>query len=87
MSNIPEKYKKWHKLCFENKTLLQNAKRCACFYCGGRFDVSEIESWIEDNNGLTAQCPKCDIDSVIPAVIDGKEVTNEELKIMGEYWF
>jgi len=82
-----EKYNKLHKLSFQNEKLLKEVKQCACFYCSARFDVSEIESWIEDKNGLTAQCPYCQIDSVIPALVDSKKVSDEDLKIMKEYWF
>ena len=87
MNEIPEKYKKIHKLCFENEKLLKEVKQCACMYCNDRYDVSEIKDWIEDDNGLTAQCPYCQIDSVIPAIIDGKPITNEELKELEKYYF
>ena len=87
MSNIPEKYKKIHKLTFENEKLLKEVKKCACMYCNNRYDVSEIKDWIEDNYGLTAQCPYCWVDCVIPEIIDGKIVTDEELKEMEKYYF
>jgi len=87
MNNIPEKYNKLHKLSFQNEKLLKEAKQCACFYCGKRFRVLEIKDWIEDKNGLTAQCPYCQIDSVVPTIVDNKEVTDEDLKKMNKYWF
>lgn len=82
-----EKYNKLHKLSFQNKTLLKEAKQCVCFYCGKRFSFLEIEDWIEDRNGLTAQCPYCQTDSVIPAVVNGEEITDEDLKNMNKYCF
>lgn len=56
-------------------------------YCNNRYDVSEIKDWIEDNHGLTAQCPYCWVDCIIPEIIDGKIVTDEELKEMEKYYF
>ena len=56
-------------------------------YCNNRYDVKEIKDWIEDDHGLTAQCPYCWVDSVIPEIIDGKLITDEELKEMGKYYF
>ena len=87
MNNIPEKYRKIHKLTFENEKLLKEVKKCACMYCNNRYDVKEIKDWIEDDHGLTAQCPYCWVDSVIPEIIDGKLITDEELKEMGKYYF
>ena len=87
MKEIPEKYKKIHKLCFENEKLLKEIKQCACMYCNNRYDVSEIKDWIEDKHGLTAQCPLCMVDSVIPAIIAGKLITDEELKKLEKYYF
>ena len=87
MNNIPEKYSELHKLSFQNEKLLKEVKQCACFYCCKRFNVSEIKDWIEDKNGMTAQCPYCQIDSVVPAVVDDREISDEDIKIMNEYWF
>lgn len=87
MKDIPEKYKELHKYSFQNEKLLKEVKQCACFYCGDRFNVSDIKQWIEDKSKITAQCPNCSIDSVIPAVIDGNEITDADLKNMYDYWF
>lgn len=87
MNNIPEKYRKIHKLCFQNEKLLKKAKKCACMYCNNRYNVSEIIDWIADDCGLTAQCPYFCVDSVIPEIIDGNKVTDEELKKLEKYYF
>lgn len=78
---------KIHELSYENEKILKEVKNCACFYCYKRYDVSEINEWIDDDNGLTAQCPHCKVDSVIPAIIEGREVSDEDLKLMNEQWF
>ena len=87
MKEKTEKYEKIYKLSFENEKILKDGKRCVCVYCFNRFDVSEIKDWIEDTNVLTAQCPHCQIDSVIPEVVDGEKITDEDLRKMKESWF
>ena len=87
MSNIPEKYVTIHKLTFENEKILKKVKKCACIYCKDRYDVSKINEWIEDDNGLTAQCPFCQIDSVIPAIINGVPISDEDLNKLNKYYF
>ena len=84
---IPKEYRKLHKLCFNNKELLIESKKCVCMYCGKRFDVSEIEEWIEDWNETTALCPSCGIDSVIPAVVEGRKITDDIVKELERFYF
>ena len=74
-------------MAFENEKQLKEVKKCACFYCENRFDVSEIKDWIEDKHGLTAQCPFCQIDSVIPEIIDGTPISDDDLKKLYKYYF
>ena len=52
-----------HKHCFRNKKELQESDICGCFYCEKTFVFSEINEWTDE--GETAFCPKCSIDSVI----------------------
>lgn len=84
---ISEKHKGMYKLTYENRDILLKAKKCVCVYCGAEFDVSEIEFWQPDPNNLTAQCPHCWIDAVLPKEINGKEITKEDVKKMFEYYF
>lgn len=58
-----------------------------CFYCEKRYDVSEIKEWIQDEKDDTAICPYCDIDSVIPSLMDKKEITDEMVQELYEYYF
>jgi hypothetical protein len=68
---------------------------CGCFYCLEIFDPDEIMDWIEEgpgkttditDNGQTALCPKCGIDSVIGSA-SGYPITSEFLQRMKDYWF
>lgn len=47
-----------------NRKKLASSTLCGCVYCEEIYKTSEIECWTD--NGETALCPKCDIDSVIP---------------------
>ncbi|MGX8833683.1 hypothetical protein ACWG0P_05660 [Amedibacillus sp. YH-ame6] len=66
------------------KELLKDSK-CGCFYCLSIFEPKEIENWVEDEGG-TAICPYCDIDSVI-GESSGFPITKEFLEKMHDYWF
>ena len=50
------------------------------------FDPQEIEEWIEDEDGDTAFCPCCEIDSVLPESGD-YPLTKDFLRRMYDYWF
>ena len=52
-----------HHLCTLNKALIEN-NQCGCFCCTALFDSKEIYEWTD--NGLTAICPKCGVDSILP---------------------
>lgn len=70
-----------HVFCTNHRGDLQG--QCGCFYCKQTFSASEIDRWIDD--GKTALCPKCGIDSVLPA---SKTRTDPEfLEVMNEHWF
>ena len=74
-----------HRHCTSNKTLLEQSASAGCFYCLRIFEPKEITEWINDKNGLTAVCPYCGIDSVLPGEI--AELSEDKLKKMNEFWF
>ncbi len=52
-----------HKKSLKNRTDIENAKRCGCFYCLSIYPSHQVtEYW---DNGETAVCPECGIDSVV----------------------
>ncbi len=74
-----DKLIKAHSLAFHNKEWLSTSSVCGCFCCLETFMPEEIEKWVDD--GETALCPFCEIDSVIAS----EDV--EFLKEMQDYWF
>ena len=83
-----------HKFCTRNRELLERSERAGCFYCQTLFEPSEILDWIPErakdsddlDSGVTALCPRCGIDSVLPAAAP-IHLTTELLTAMNQYWF
>jgi hypothetical protein len=73
-----------HRHCIHHRSEIEASHVCGCFYCMRRFAPTAIERWIED--GGTALCPYCGIDSVIGDA-SGYEVTATALARMHEAWF
>lgn len=74
-----------HKYSSNNKSQLEEERKCGCFYCITVFNSDEIEEWIDEGDG-TAICPYCGMDSVIGEA-SGYPITKGFLKQMNEYWF
>lgn len=74
-----------HKYSFGHRNQLLNDKVCGCFYCLAIFNPIAIPDWIEDEGG-TAICPYCGIDSVIGESSE-YPITIEFLRRMKDYWF
>lgn len=71
-----------HRQSTRNREALQASPMCHCFYCLASFPPSEIKRWIDKE--LTALCPKCGIDSVLP---DSAVSSAEFLREMERHWF
>ncbi len=53
-----------HQRSFKNRVAIAAGERCGCFHCCAEFASGEIAEWADD--GMTALCPRCGIDAVIP---------------------
>lgn len=83
-----------HKGASYHKAEIVSSEVCGCFYCLRTFAPEEIDKpgdpnrdkwprWID--NGTTAVCPRCGIDSVLP---DTYPVHDPEfLEAMEKRWF
>jgi hypothetical protein len=67
MSYSIEQIKASYKSCFANRTTLEKSSKCGCFNCLTIFSPKLIKHWTAevDNQGDTAWCPVCRIDSLI----------------------
>jgi len=67
-------------LAFKNREALEEVNFCSCYQCAKKFTIEDIKEWTDGN--VTAICPHCGVDSVLPG-----NITDETLKQMKEYWF
>ena len=83
-----------HRFCTANRDALAQVSRAGCFYCCQTFSPTEIVDWVDGRqietgstaDGITALCPRCGIDSVLPE-IRGVALTVELLQEMRAHWF
>ncbi len=66
---------------FHNRTEIEAAGECACYYCLETFPSAEVVKWADE--GQTAVCPRCGIDSVVPRRV----ASDRLLRDMHAYWF
>jgi hypothetical protein len=79
-----------HRHSTLNAREIASSTICGCFYCREMYVPAEVTEWIDDTihgqEGRTALCPKCGIDSVIGSAA-GFPITAEFLAAMRERWF
>ena len=83
-----------HRYSSKHRELVTRSERAACFSCGAFFSPAEIERWVDGpqendtelERGMTALCPRCGIDAVLPsaAPIDLSPTLIAE---MHRFWF
>lgn len=69
---------------FKNKELINISDLCGCYHCCQTFKRDEIKNYTD--NGKTAICPKCDIDTVLGDKC-GFSLTKDFLESAKKYWF
>ena len=83
---MEDKIYELHRLTSNNEETLRD-KKCVCIYCKKEFDYKDIEDYVAGIDGLTAECPYCHIDSVLPKEHDGYVITSEDLDKLYEEYF
>jgi hypothetical protein len=73
-----------HKQSIRHRAQVKASAECGCFYCLEIFQPATIDEWTDD--GETALCPKCGIDSVLPSGIAGYPITRALLEQMYARW-
>jgi hypothetical protein len=91
MPRSPREYEAVHKHSIRNRSAIERSERCGCFYCRAIFAPGEITEWVDGGEadlqlGVTALCPRCGIDSVLPSGA-GIEITPELLSELCKYYF
>lgn len=82
MNNVitEKRLKDLHKSSSLHREIILGGDDCSCFYCESVYSPQEIVRWCDE--GQTAICPKCGIDSVLPG-----EVVPKLLNEMHKYCF
>ena len=83
-----------HRFSDHHRELLARSERAGCFYRRRTFDPREITEWVdgaqresgETSDGVTALCPRCGIDAVLPSAMP-VPLTAELLAEMHSHWF
>ena len=83
---MEEKYYGLHRLTSNNEEILRD-KKCICIYCKSEFEYKDIKDYIPDSDGLTAECPYCGIDSVLPKEYDNYVITKDDIDRLNEMYF
>lgn len=83
-SDMPSNIIQAHTHSSGHRSEIATSKQCGCFYCLYKFSPTEIKNWVDE--GKTALCPKCEIDSVLGDA-SGYPITTAFLKEMHKYWF
>lgn len=73
-----------HRHSLRHRADVERSDRCGCFYCRAIFAPSTIDRWVDD--GDTALCPHCEIDSVIGDA-SGFPIDDAFLRRMHARWF
>jgi hypothetical protein len=68
----------------KNKRSIEESETCGCYHCLSVFSKHDITEWTD--NGETAICPKCKVDSVL-AQTYGVPLDIEHLQILQTHWF
>ena len=74
------KIERIHDQATNNIEAIDKYDMCGCFYCISTFPSEEIMEFTDDGN--TALCPRCGVDSVIPGQVNGFF-----LEAAYKYWF
>jgi hypothetical protein len=83
------------RFCTRHRDLLAKSEAAGCFHCGAIFAPSEIVDWIDEPpapqsgsvtaGGVTALCPRCGMDAVLPSVT--VTLSSELLVQMANHYF
>lgn len=75
------------QLATANRGAVQDSRQCGCYGCGAIFCATDVTTWtdaIRKQHPVTALCPRCGVDAVLPDA--SIEVTAELLELLRRYW-
>lgn len=79
-----ELMEKASELSFKNRDMVDKSSKCGCYACCQIYDAKYVWEYVDD--GETALCPICYIDSVLPDA-SGVKLNNTILNKLRKKWF
>ena len=80
-----------HRYSAHHRKRVLASRRCGCFHCLAMFRREEIARWTDRPapraDGVTALCPRCGIDAVLPDNMPRVRLTRAFLRAMHARWF
>lgn len=83
------------RFCTGNRELLGRSEAAGCFHCASIYPPALVEEWVDEPpavnsgnvvpEGVTALCPRCGIDAVLPSA--RVEISPALLEQMAEHFF
>ena len=64
-----------------NEIEILHSKTCSCIFCRQQYDARKVNDWVNDENGMSAICPECGMDTVI-GDSGGEPLDKETLKAL-----
>jgi hypothetical protein len=74
-----------HRYCTNNRGQLDASSEAGCFFCKSMFASGDVTDWCDE--GQTALCPRCGIDSVLGSHTGLPIADPAFLEAMHQYWF
>jgi hypothetical protein len=84
-AKMPGDFQAARRSSSRHRGFVEQSDLCGCFYCIQVFPPSEIRVGA-DSDGVTAICPKCGIDPVLPGAA-GFPLSRAFLSNMNRHWF
>jgi hypothetical protein len=85
--NIPiDTLESAHRHSSKHQAEIEQSEICACFSCCKSFSASDIDEWLDDEDG-TALCPNCGIDAVIGSASGFPVADADFICAMHKHWF
>lgn len=69
-------------ISLKNKDILSTVSWCSCYFCLKYSLTENLTTWTD--NGYTALCPNCDVDALIPDLVEVDILKEAHARWFGE---
>jgi len=65
-----------------NREAISRSDVCSCYFCLGSFSSADVVEWADQ--GKTALCPHCDIDALVPGMINQEQLIQANVRYFAQ---